>query len=205
MSVRDPNSVEAHETLRTLVSERLSGDRLEHVASVVQTIREIAIAGDWSEDVIQAAIRAGWLHDILWNRDEEAWEREITGGGEAPDPWALRHAPILLHAQAAAVWARRNGETDPQVLEAVRYHPTAHPNWGPVGRLLYVADFSEPCRPFAADRDTAALRALAADGETGLREASVRVLRNRMTHHLDRGMTIHPLTLEAWNAWRGAL
>lgn len=204
MSVKDPNSVQASENLRTLVSERLSGDRLAHVISVVDTIEEICGAGRWTEDVVQAATRAGWFHDILWNEDKEAWEREIHEGGESPDPWARRYAPILLHAQAAALWAQNQGEIDPRVLDAVRFHPTAHASWGPVGQLLYVADFSEPCRPFAEEKSTADIRAIAAEGEAGLREAALRVLRNRVIYHLDRGMAIHPLTLDAWNAWREA-
>lgn len=187
--------------LESAVAGRLSGPLLDHVVSVVETADEIAARAGWPEDDRRAVRRAAWLHDAVKEEGVEAWIRRIREAGEKPEPWTLARAPILLHAHAAAIWGAGMGETDPRVLAAVRHHPTAHPNWGPVGWLLYVADFCEPRRSFADSVGTARLRELAAGGEAGLADATRAVLQLRLARHLERGEGIHPLSFAAWNAW----
>jgi len=189
--------------LESAVAGRLSGPLLDHVVSVVETAHGIASRAGWPGDDRRAVRRAAWLHDAVKDEGVEAWIRRIREAGEEPDPWSMARAPILLHAHAAAIWGAGRGENDPRVLAAVRHHPTAHPGWGPIGRLLYVADFCEPRRPFAASVGAARIRRCAAAGETGLANAAREVLRLRLARHLDRGEGIHPLSLAAWNSWTG--
>jgi HD superfamily phosphohydrolase YqeK len=186
---------------RIAAAEGESGPRLAHVRGVVETVRTAARVGGWPAAIVDGAIRAAWAHDVLRLEDPDRLRRWITEAGEVPDPWALAHAPRLLHAQAAAVWAVVQGETDPGVLTAVRHHPTAHPDWGPVGLLLYVADFCEPGRPYADRLDIGRIRTLAEEGEEGLAEAARRVLGLRLAHQLAKGHEVHPLTLGAWRRW----
>ena len=186
---------------RIVAAEGESGPRLAHVRGVVETVRTMAGAGGWMRAIVDGAVRAAWLHDVLRLDEPSRLRRRIEGAGEEPDPWALSHAPRLLHAQAAAVWATARGETDPGVLSAVRHHPTAHPDWGPVGLLLYVADFCEPGRPYAARLGTSRIRILAEQGEEGLTEAARRVLALRLAHQLARGGEVHPHSLAAWRSW----
>lgn len=185
------------------VRDRLTSSRLEHVESVVETAREIAARGGGSDATRAAVERAAWAHDAVKPEGLEAWVRRIEAAGETPDPWALAHAPVLLHAPAAAAWLAARGEADPEVLGAVRHHPTAHPDWGDVGRILYVADFCEPGRDFAREAGTAALRKTAAEGPEGLAAASRAVLALRLRWLLDRGGPVHPDSWRAWNAWTG--
>lgn len=187
--------------VRAAVWTRLSGARLAHVEAVAETAAEIAEGGGWPDEVRAAAERAAWWHDALKPDGPAAWRRAIEAAGESPDPWALAHRRELLHAPAAAVWAAAHGETDTEVLAAVRYHPTGHPGWGPVGRLLYVADFCEPTRGHAERIGAAALRARAREGATGLAETARDVLGIRIAFLLERRRKIHPRSLEAWNAW----
>jgi len=80
------------------------------------------------------------------------------------------------------VWApSATGEADAEVLLAVRHHPTGHPRWKDVGRALYVADFCEPTRAFAAEHGTARMleRAAAGGEELGAVALEVLVLRLR--------------------------
>jgi len=186
---------------RIAASEGDSGPRLAHVRGVVETVRTAAGAGGWPAAISDRAVRAAWVHDVVRLEDPDRLRRRIVDAGEDPDPWALAHAPRLLHAQAAAVWAIGRGETDTDVLSAVRYHPTAHPGWGPVGLLLYVADFCEPGRPYADRLDTARIRTLAEEGPEGLAEAARRVLGLRLAHQLAKGHEVHPHTLGAWRRW----
>lgn len=190
-------------SLARAVRTRLSGDRLAHVEAVVATARDIARRGGWPDPAARAAERAAWAHDAMKQEEPAAWRRLIEAAGETPDPWSVEHANGLLHAQAGAVWARSMGERDPAVLAAVRHHPTGHPRWGVVGRILYVSDFCEPTRAFSEDVGAARLRERAARGPDGLAEAAREVLRLRLTRLLDEGGAVHPDSWRAWNAWVG--
>lgn len=191
----------AREVARRLTArEGKGGPRLAHVRGVVETVRQIAAASDDPHLAITAE-RAAWIHDAFRLDDPLSLRRWIDAAGEEPDPWALAHAPALLHAQAAAVWAAARGETDPDVLMAIRHHPTGHPEWGPVGFLLYVADFCEPGRPHAGPLETAALRRRAGEGGDGLVDAARRVLSLRLAYDLKKDRAIHPMSLRTWKRW----
>lgn len=173
------------------------------MASVAETAGRIA--GGWSPDDRDAALRAAWLHDAWRTESIAAMRAAIRDAGEEPDPWADRNAPVLLHAQAAAVWAREAlGERDPRVLLAVRHHPTAHPGWDDVGRALYVADFCEPRRSFAGEIGAAALVERAAESGIALASVASRVLALRLVRSIEQARPVHPDTWRAWNAWNGA-
>ncbi len=86
---------------------------------------------------------------------------------------------------------------------AVRHHPTGHPDWGAVGRALYVADFCEPTRAFAAELGTGLLLERAASGEAPLASVALEVLVLRLRRAIDEGRPIHPDSVRAWNAWVG--
>lgn len=168
--------------------------------SVAAAIGEVA--GGWSPDRRAAAIRAAWLHDAWRSVPIDEAVAAIRSAGEEPDGWALRHAPVLLHAQAAAAWAPAGtGESDPEVLLAVRHHPTGHPDWGAVGRALYVADFCEPTRAFAARLDTGRLLQRASADPASLAGVALEVLALRLRRAIDDRRPIHPDTVRTWNAW----
>ena len=162
------------------------------------------VARGWPPGRRAAALRAAWLHDAWRSATVEECVAAIRSAGEEPDPWALRHAPVLLHAQAATAWApSATGETDPEVLLAVRHHPTGHPDWGAVGRALYVADFCEPTRAFAAALHTDRLLERAASGVETLGAVALEVLVLRLRRAIDEKRPIHPDSIQTWNAWVG--
>ncbi|HET6361558.1 MAG TPA: hypothetical protein VFH11_05820 [Gemmatimonadota bacterium] len=163
-----------------------------------------AVARHWQHDRRAAALRAAWLHDAWRSATVEESVAAIRSAGEEPDSWALRYAPVLLHAQAAAAWApSATGEADAEVLVAVRHHPTGHPDWGAVGRALYVADFCEPKRAFAAELGTDRLLERAASKGDSLAAVSLEVLVLRMRRAVDERRPIHPDSIRTWNAWVG--
>lgn len=186
-----------------LTAGRPGGGRLRHVEAVVETAGAIAAAGGWDAAIGAAAERAAWLHDALKLDAPDAWREAILAAGERPDPWAEANAPGLLHAQAAAAWAAARGESDGEVLAAVRHHPTGHAEWGPVGKILYISDFAEPTRSYAGTLGTGSLVRLAGSSPAGLATAARRVLSFRLRHQLASDRPIHPDSWSAWNAWTG--
>lgn len=129
---------------------------------------------------------AGILHDAL----RDAPPGELRGSAELPD-WP---GP-LLHAPACAERLRREGVEDGALLLAVSHHPVGHPEFGPLGDHLYLADFLEPGREFAEER-----RAELRDRMPGDRaEVLVRVVAMRIEHLLERGSHLLPESVHYWN------
>ncbi len=111
---------------------------------------------------------------------------------------ALRDAPLpdrLAHGPAAATRAAREGETDPGVLDAVRYHTTGYAGWDDVGRMLYLADYLEPGRGLDPEEQRWAER-VPAERDAMLRE----VARRRVRRVLEAGWPLPQHTVEFWNA-----
>jgi HD superfamily phosphohydrolase YqeK len=112
---------------------------------------------------------------------------------------ALRDAALgdkLAHGPAAADRATREGETDQGVLDAVRYHTVGYAGWDDVGRMLYLADFLEPGRAFAADERRALARRVPQERDAVLKE----VVRWRIEWVLRSGWPLARETVDLWNA-----
>jgi predicted HD superfamily hydrolase involved in NAD metabolism len=128
------------EAILRLLRERLPDKTFAHVCSVTDILLDLAPHVDATPE--QAA-EAGLLHDLCkaFGAAELRAHAESLGLNEYLDE------PNLLHGPAAAAEAeQRLGITDPDVLDAVRWHTTGRPGWSPLGLALYVADFSEPLR-----------------------------------------------------------
>ncbi|MEZ4455527.1 MAG: hypothetical protein R2882_03100 [Gemmatimonadales bacterium] len=97
----------------------------------------------------------------------------------------------LLHGPAAAARAAGLGETDGELLEAVRYHSVGHPGWGLLGWMLYCADFLEPGRPFAREERAALAKRFPGNPERVFRE----VVAQRIDHMERVGKTVPAPTL----------
>jgi HD superfamily phosphohydrolase YqeK len=112
---------------------------------------------------------------------------------------ALRDASLAdkrAHGPAAADRAAREGETDQGVLDAVRYHTVGYAGWDDVGRMLYLADFLEPGRAFAADERRVLAQRVPLERDAVLKE----VVRWRIEWVLRSGWALARETVDLWNA-----
>jgi len=166
---------------------RVRPKRAAHIARVVALIEE------WAEAMAVSAVERGaWRdaarwHDALRDAPEEEL-RVLTKGLD----WPVK----LLHGPAAAERLAQAGEMRSDVLEAVRWHTTGNAEWSRTGRALYMADFLEPGRSFAAGE-----RAVLAHGvPTAFDETFREVVRLRIDRALRDGKPIFPETAELWNA-----
>ncbi|MCY4582354.1 MAG: bis(5'-nucleosyl)-tetraphosphatase (symmetrical) YqeK [Chloroflexi bacterium] len=108
-----------------------------------------------------------------------------------------RAAPILLHGPVGAGWLREDGAIrDPEVLEGVHWHTTAHPDLAPVGQAVFVADKLDPVKekayPFQPEVRAAAERSLH-DGVLAFLDGALRM-------HLARRELLHPMSAEPRNS-----
>ncbi|MBX5436359.1 MAG: nicotinate (nicotinamide) nucleotide adenylyltransferase [Alicyclobacillaceae bacterium] len=182
--------------VRDRVRAQMSAERFRHTEGVVEAASELARR--FGADVGKARL-AAWVHDAA---REWPLKELLEWAGRAAVPEGFDAVPVLLHGPvAAAVLQEWFGVTDPDVLDAVRYHTTGRPGMSLLERILFVADASEPGRSYpgvddiraAAGRDLDEALALALD-------ASLRYL-------LERRLPIFPLTVlarnDAWNAVKG--
>jgi hypothetical protein len=154
---------------------RVSAERRAHIERVA------GLVGLWADAMGVAGterarwLRAAYLHDAL--RDASL-------------------ADTLAHGPAAADRAAREGETDQGVLDAVRYHTVGYAGWDDAGRMLYLADFLEPGRAFAADERRLLARRVPQERDAVLKE----VVRWRIEWVLRSGWPLARETVDLWNA-----
>jgi predicted HD superfamily hydrolase involved in NAD metabolism len=169
---------------------RLSPKRFRHCRSVAKLAARIAEAHGVDPE---RARTAGLLHDAAKELPKD--ERKALLHRNTPEgPDDLRDYPALWHAQAGAVLAEKEfGVTDPEILRAIRYHPTGHESFGPIGHVLFVSDYCEPYQknPHHEEITELALRDLDA--------AVLRVIRLKIEYLFHKGRTIHPAIVGYWN------
>jgi HD superfamily phosphohydrolase YqeK len=160
--------------------------RARHIAGVAALLerwaRERAVdpveAGRWR--------RAALLHDAL----RDAPDAVLAGYAPLPEGWP----PSIWHGPAAAAAAAGDGEADPGVLDAVRYHSLGHRGWDDAGRMLFLADYLEPGRGYERERLAALADRAAAEPAAVLREVAAGKVRWLL--HIGR-----PIPRETWDFW----
>lgn len=152
-------------------------ERRAHIERVAALLAEWAAAMRVSEHERARWLKAAYLHDAL------------------RDAGRLANAE-LAHGPAAADRAAREGESDRGMLDAVRYHSRGYARWDDVGRMLYLADFLEPGRPFETPDRRSLTGRVPQERDDVLRE----VARRRIAWVLRSGWALLPETVEFWNA-----
>ena len=178
--------------IETYLSENLSPARFRHVMGV----REVALtlAKRHGVDEAQAEL-AALLHDCVKERPND----ELLGLAKRHGLQVDKHEqqmPDLLHGKVAPfVAAERFGVNDETVFDATRCHSTGAVEMGPLDRVLFVADFCEPSRPYTAAQD---VRELA---ERDLEAAVLEVMQFKLRKTLLKKQPVHPDSFHAYNAW----
>jgi predicted HD superfamily hydrolase involved in NAD metabolism len=183
-----PRADEFLHALRESVGET----RVRHCVSVAELLWSIAQPA--GVDPEKAAI-AGLLHDLCKGmRNEELLAAALEYGIEVSDVHRAR--PGLLHGHVGAEYCRRRlGIEDDVVHEAIAWHVTGRPHYGPLGLALYFADFAEPLR--AHPESAEARRRF---DNRGLLHAVAYVADAKLRHLEEKGALIDPST-QAFRAW----
>ncbi|MBE3590471.1 MAG: bis(5'-nucleosyl)-tetraphosphatase (symmetrical) YqeK [Firmicutes bacterium] len=176
--------------IRALLSKRLSKERYAHSLRVAATARELA---ERHGVQAEAAERAGLWHDAYKELPvPEQIARAREKGILTPEYEAHPH---LLHGPLAAACLPEDfGETDAEVLQAVRLHTTGDAGMSRLDMVVYLADLLEPEHDFPG---AARLRAAA---RVSLEGAMLAALEHTLQYLLQRGAWIDPKALRARNA-----
>ncbi|MBQ3509003.1 MAG: nicotinate-nucleotide adenylyltransferase [Peptococcaceae bacterium] len=140
------NSVEVKiEGYKEILKKRLSVKRYMHSIGVANTAARLA--GIFNGN-IEKAYLAGLLHDYAREvPNAELLELAVEHNLYSDAVDLLQ--PSLLHGPVGAWMLKEQGILeDEQVLDAIRWHTTGHPDMDQLARIIYIADYIEPNRDF---------------------------------------------------------
>lgn len=129
--------------LRKKLEKELDPERFEHSLGVEYT--SACLAFIYGVQVEKARI-AGLLHDCAKCFSNDDKIKTMEKAGFPPLQEELDNTS-LLHAKCGAIVARDDYDIeDEDILNAIRFHTVGRPNMSTLEKIVYIADFIEPCR-----------------------------------------------------------
>lgn len=136
--------------LYSKVEKNLKRTRFEHSENVALTAAMLAERFSLDKD---AALIAGIYHDAYRYEDGLEWLDKIKEHGWEIFDEELEH-PMLLHGAIAAINFEKDAGAVPESFKlAVRHHTLGSVDMGPLGALIYIADYIEPGRKHLGQRE----------------------------------------------------
>jgi len=179
---------EAH--ILGVLQSKLDAKRYAHSLAVAAEAGRLA--AKYGADPAKARI-AGLLHDVMKNQTAEYQLQLCAEFGIILDN-IEKVTEKLLHAKSGAAYIEhRLGVTDPDLLNAVRYHTTARAGMSPLEKTLYLADFT------SADRDYDDVGEMRRLVDIGMKEAMRYALIYTIKDLIGHNNPIHPDTVNAYN------
>ncbi|PLR85872.1 phosphohydrolase [Bacillus canaveralius] len=172
-----------------LVKIQLTEHRYKHTIGVMETA--IQLARQYGADVKKAEL-AAIFHDYAKFRPKDEMKHIIIAEKMPAD--LLAYSSELWHAPVGAfLVAKEAGITDPEILDAIRYHTSGRAGMTPLEKIIYIADYIEPGRQFPGVDE---VRELA---ETDLEQALVRSVQNSLVFLIKQNQPVYPQTLMTYN------
>ena len=176
--------------IKDYVESNMSKKRFKHVLGVVETARMLAMRhGVNEEDAMLAAL----VHDVVKEQDFEEAKQILVEKGET---LYLEHSPKVWHAPLGAFVANELfGIVNEDILNAVRYHTTGKAEMSELGKVIFVADYTEPNRKHVGCIE---VREFWGD----LDQAVYEILKRKIEKTTAGAGLMHPDTLEAYAYYR---
>lgn len=172
-----------------IVKEQLTEHRYQHTLGVMETAIQLAEKyGANPKQAEQAAI----FHDYAKFRPKDEMKNIIVEQKMPAD--LLYFNSELWHAPVGAYLAEKEaGITDPEVLDAIRYHTSGRIGMKLLDKIIYLADYIEPGRHFPGVDE---VRDLAAKD---LDIALIQSIKNTIQFLMKKNQPIYPDTFQAYN------
>lgn len=172
-----------------IVKHQLEKKRFDHTLRVLETAQELAERFDAPLEKVELA---AVFHDYAKQHPPEELRREIISSDLPKD--LLDHHSELWHGPVGAIFAEREyGIIDKEILGAIRCHTTGKSHMNQIELIIYLADYIEPGRSFPGLDE--ARKAAKQD----LLYACWIVSRNTISYLLNKGVTIYPDSIHAYN------
>lgn len=173
--------------LQQVVISLLKPSRVAHVLGCRDTA--VQLAQKWGANVSDAA-RAALLHDVTKALDGPLQLTLCKSYGIILGNFATNN-PKTLHALTGSLVAERIFGENPAVVAAIRSHTTGKADMNMLEKIIYVADYMEPCRDFPGVEQ---LRRLAFED---IDEALIMGLQMTLQVLREDGREVSPESLEA--------
>ncbi len=180
----------SYDDLKRLLEKRLNEKRYYHSLCVADEAKRLAekYGGDTEKCYL-----AGLLHDITKNAPaEEHLQIFETFGIILSD--IEKNAHKLWHAMSGGGYIKYVlNITDPELLDAVRYHTTAKADMSLTAKILYLADFTSRDRDYDDVEEIRRLVDISLDG------AFLYALQYSIIDLVSNKRAVHPDTIAAFN------
>jgi len=179
-----------YDKYKKILQSRLDEKRYNHSLCVAD--EAVRLAQKIGVDTEKAYL-AGLLHDITKNAPREEHLQIFSQFGIILND-IEKNAHKLWHAMSGAAYIEHIlGLSDPEILDAVRFHTTAKTNMSPLCLVLYLADFTSSDRDYP---DVDVMRRLV---DKSFSEALIYALQYTIKDLADQKKAIHFDTLSAFN------
>ena len=175
------------EELEKVVVSLLNPNRVALVLGCWDTA--VDLAKHWGADETDAA-RAGILHDITKALDGPLQLTLCEGYGKMLGEFSRKY-PKTLHALTGSLVAQRIFGENENVVSAICHHTTGRADMTLLEKIIYVADYMEPCRNFPGVENLRRLAYLDIDSALKLG------LEMTLEHLARQGNEVSPETREA--------
>lgn len=187
------------EELQREIKSKLTENRFLHTLGVCHTSACLAMC--YGTDVKKASI-AGILHDCAKCTPEEKIKQECKTYHIEMSEIEERN-PYLLHGKLGAYYAKENYNVkDEDILNAIIYHTTGHPNMTLLEKIVFIADYIE-----AGRKDIPNLNQIRAAAFKNIDKAVYMTLENTLNYlnaqlKLGKQVEIDPLTTKAYEYYQ---
>lgn len=175
------------EELRCVSYSMVKAKRLPHIRGTEETA--VLLAKKWGADP-EKMRKAAILHDCTKYISKEDHLAICARYGIELDELE-RSSEKLLHSKSGAALAKYIFGMDDEIFTAILYHTTGRGGMSVEEKILYLADYMEPCRNFP---EVTEMRRLA---QYSLDEAVLMGVRLAIAEMLERNRIVHRNTLEA--------
>ena len=186
------------ESLRKDVKRALKTDkmRFRHTIGVADT--SACLAARYGVDM-QKAYVSGLLHDCAKCVPDDIKISECEQNN-IPITESEYKSPYLLHSKLGAHYARTiYGINDDDIIGAIKWHTTGHPDMTLLEKIVFVADYIEPYRNKAANLDTIRYKAF-----TNIDDAILQILKDTIDYLNKTERPIDGITLDTYNYYNNA-
>jgi predicted HD superfamily hydrolase involved in NAD metabolism len=177
----------------TLLKGLIKEKRYVHSVGVANTALFLAKKFHFNK---KKAALAGLLHDCAKDLDA-ATQRHFIKKYKIKFDTVTARVPVLWHGYIGNYAAREYFDIkDKDILQAIKYHTTGHPEMGDIAKIVFISDFVEINREF--ESSSRARRLLHKQGIT-LREILIQVLKEKIDYVISSNMILQPETILLWN------
>ena len=146
---------------------------------------------------LEKAETAGLLHDCAKCMDVRKMQKVCEKAGLTVSSFEA-DSGSLLHSKAGSVLAaEKYGITDPDMINAIRYHTTGRPGMSLLEKIIFVADYIEPGR-FTA-KNLPLIRRLAF---SDIDEALMKILYDTLVYLNSTGLVVDPMTQKTYDYYK---